>query len=239
MKVNIAILWPNLARAYEIALAGNLPISLYYDKENYPQATEDFKIKIEPQLNEVEFSFNEGLQVQLCPPEDEAAVLKRLSFFKKQPPTIEGIIEKNKAFTYEVLSMSYMAKQLLDKATEKLYLSEGQLIWIGRIATTISQMGGHNVIDVSAMAEAIHYVCTLNEGLLPLMGREENDKLKEIINFCFNSLPDDRQHELELTLLSDNVLFDNIAKVFRLKRELGSKENVLRYFGLYNTNQVL
>ena len=58
----------------------------------------------------------------------------------------------------------------------------------------------------------------------------KNKNFDEIIRFCFNELPEERQRQIECQLLHDDVLFDVISGVFRVKREFTSKAKVLEYF---------
>lgn len=58
----------------------------------------------------------------------------------------------------------------------------------------------------------------------------KNLKIEQIVRFCFNELPEDQQFQIECQLLRDDVLFEIISGVFRMKRKFGTKEKVLEYF---------
>lgn len=53
---------------------------------------------------------------------------------------------------------------------------------------------------------------------------------EELLDFCFNDLPTETQKEIEIEMLSDGFLFDVISGIFRVKRELKTKEAVKAYF---------
>lgn len=58
----------------------------------------------------------------------------------------------------------------------------------------------------------------------------KNLNIEQIVRFCFNELSEEQQFQIECQLLRDDVLFEVISGVFRMKREFGTKEKVLEYF---------
>lgn len=53
---------------------------------------------------------------------------------------------------------------------------------------------------------------------------------EELLDFCFNDLPTETQKEIEIEMLSDEFLFVVISGIFRVKRDLKTKEAVKAAF---------
>lgn len=60
-------LWVNVARAYEVALAGNYTIKLVYNKIEYPSAPKDFEL-IKNYYPDVKFTTDGDLAVEIYGP---------------------------------------------------------------------------------------------------------------------------------------------------------------------------
>mgnify|MGYP003496018954 CR=1 FL=1 len=141
--------WPNMARAYEIALVSGLTISLHYDKEVYPKADKDIDL-IKQYYGSVVFVDNGDIMVHLCKPdynnpmpgEDIFAIYTRYLNYLIPP---------------EPMPMSDGANELLNTATNRLDFSLPERNACILAAKSCAIMDNDKLIKPEHMAEAIHY----------------------------------------------------------------------------------
>lgn len=141
--------WPNMARAYEIALVSGLTISLHYDNELYPKGQKDIEL-IKQYYGGVIFVDSGDIMVHLCKPdynnpipgEDIFVIYTRYLNYSIQP---------------EPISMDSSANELLNTATNRLDFSLSERNSCIMAAKSCAIIDGSDTIKAVHMAEAIHY----------------------------------------------------------------------------------
>jgi len=152
---NIIGIWPNLFRAIEIAKTGNFSISIWFDKQEYPNAESDYQtIKDFCKGFFGNFSKNGDINIELSKP--------ALSFFENEKhfETIEDIkkrIIKSKQSPSPVWKPDIGINSLLKNAIDKLDLSLSRIDLIEKISNVIAQMEFSKIITACHIAEAIQY----------------------------------------------------------------------------------
>lgn len=179
--MNLFHLYPNLGRAYEIALAGELSIDLFYDPETYPDAPKDFK-KIKNYFKGVEFKAGGDLKVELCQPDPER-VSAQLSRWKGEYETAESIVEKTLTVSVKEMPLSEAGRRLLKIATERLNMGASATQHTKNVASIIQQfLNDKNEIGAEACAEAIQYTGVLDyHNLSSVIVDAEEMTFKEMI----------------------------------------------------------
>lgn len=143
---NLIGCWPNLSRAYEIALLGKLSIRVVFDKE-YISGFEDYEL-IKEFFSAVKFSSDGEITVEITKPEPNSRaqlsdIDKRVSEARKNDAPLAF---KNDA-----------CQALMKTAIQRLNLSVATQNNIVKIARIIAQLSGTPAIYTEHMAEAIHY----------------------------------------------------------------------------------
>lgn len=148
---NVIGLWVNLSRAYEIASLGDFTIELSYDKELYPEATDDFKI-IKGAYPANLFSNKGELSIEIYKPNYSSQTIsgsfkdinKRVKIAKKYA-TPEKYKNETSCFS------------LFKVAIDRLNLSLPQQQTIKNVAAIIAKLSGSDYIKIEHLAEAIQY----------------------------------------------------------------------------------
>jgi hypothetical protein len=152
---NIIGIWPNLFRAIEVAKTGNFSISVWFDKQEYPNAESDYQtIKDFCKGWFDNFSKKGNINIELTKPP--------ASFFANEHhfetiADIEKRIVKSKQFLLPIWKPDVGTKSLLKNAIEKLDLSLLQIDLIEKISVVIAQMDFSNTVNACHVAEAIQY----------------------------------------------------------------------------------
>jgi hypothetical protein len=152
---NIIGIWPNLFRAVEVAKTGNFSISVWFDKQEYPNAESDYQtIKDFCKGWFDNFSKKGNINIELTKPP--------ASFFENEKhfetiADIEKRIVKSKLFALPVWKPDIGTKQLLKHAIEKLDLSLSQIDLIEKMSVVIAQMDFSDSVRAQHVAEAIQY----------------------------------------------------------------------------------
>jgi len=144
---NLIGYWPNLSRAYEIALLGNLSIRVVFDKE-YISGFGDYEL-IKEFFSAVQFSSDGDITVHITEPilndrdEQLSDIDKRVSAARKNDIPL--------AFKGDA------CQSLMKTATQRLNLSVAAQNNVTKIARTVAQLHGTPAICTEHVAEAIHY----------------------------------------------------------------------------------
>ncbi len=147
---NLVGLWPNLSRAYEIALLGKFSIKIVFDKE-YIQGFDDYE-SIKSFYKDVLFCKDGDITVGIYKPDYSQNRIKY--------ETLEDIFgrvnqAKNNSLPTDFINDSCNA--LLKTATERLGFSFSKREKVIEIAKIIAQLDNSKVIEAQHMAEAIQY----------------------------------------------------------------------------------
>ena len=179
--MNLFYLYPNLGRAYEIALAGGLSIDMFYDPNTYPDAPKDFG-KIKDYFKGVEFKVGGDLKVELCQPDPER-VAAQFSKYKGEYETAESVALKTYPISVKDMPFCEAAKRLLKVAVEKLNAGISETEQVKKLASVIQQLiGEKSEISTEACAEAIHLTMVLDDhNLSNMIADSEEKKYKEMI----------------------------------------------------------
>ena len=158
MRVNkniVVPMWPNLSRAYEIALAGGYSIKLIYCKDSYPSAPKDFEL-IKETYSDIEFKVDGDLVVELYRPDYVNTLItgESISDIKNR---VSKISEKTK---YEFKSPN-SCDSLLKVAYDRLNLSVSDVKKIKELSHVIARLHNSDLIHTEHLAEAIHYCYSL------------------------------------------------------------------------------
>jgi len=149
---NLIGLWPNLSRAYEVALLGGFSISVVFNKD-YINGFDDYK-SIKSFYKNVSFEKDGDLIIDINKPrytqcaieyETLGDIIKRVSKARdnSQPDTFKGD----------------SCNTLLNTATERLSLSHSKRQSVIEISRVIAQLDDSEVVDTHHLAEAIQYKC--------------------------------------------------------------------------------
>jgi len=152
-EINLNGLFPNLARAYEIAKFGNFSITITYSVNpyDYPRANDDYQL-LKKFYNDIEFNSNGDLFVEITKPRNYKIEQceKIIDIHKRIGKARNNKIPK----MYENNSATY---NLLKNAVEKLNFSCIDVKKIDKIALKIAQLDGTEKIEAQHIAEAIQY----------------------------------------------------------------------------------
>jgi hypothetical protein len=153
---NLVGLWPNVSRAYEIALLGNYSIEIGFDK-SYIQGFDDYKLIKDFYLG-VDFVQNGDLFVEIY------EVNYNIKFKPETLLDIQKRVDDVKDLVRPTEFNSTSCDSLLDTAINRLKLSLITRKKIIEVACVIAQLSKSKTIKVEHIAEAIHYHC-LNESI--------------------------------------------------------------------------
>lgn len=148
---NLVGLWPNLSRAYEIALAGKFTIQCVFEKE-YTAGFEDYK-KIKSFFDGVDFVSDGNLIVELYKP----SVNKPHHEFETLKDIIARVYDVKDNVTPFVFDNEHAANALLKTAVERLSLSISKRNNILKVAGVIARLDKCDKIRTEHLAEAINY----------------------------------------------------------------------------------
>jgi len=148
---NLIGIWPNLARAVEVAKAGGHSITVVY-QEDYPGAREDYGLIVG--FFDAQFQPNGDIVIEITQPafdrippfiraETLADIEKRIEEASKNERPEHVYNETNKC--------------LIKLAYERLHLSVSEVCIIEELAATIAQLDGSKNIQAHHVAEAIQY----------------------------------------------------------------------------------
>lgn len=154
----ITSLWANVARAYEIALAGDFTLKLVYNKIEYPSAPKDIKL-IKKYYPDVKFTADGNLKVEIFPPniggkdlgEDLEDILNRVRNISN--------ITVNKFHNEEAVNT------LIKVAQSRLNLGIADIENIEKIAFVIAKLSNSELIQIEHVAEAIMYSSPIEDDL--------------------------------------------------------------------------
>jgi hypothetical protein len=148
---NIIGLWPNLARACEIALLGDFSIQVVFEKE-YRQAFDDYE-KIKMFYSKASFKSDGDLIVEIYRPDYEQ--------FGRKYETLKDIESRVIKARSNELPDKYngpACEALLRTATERLGLSLNDIDKVNSTAGVVAQLEGSKDIKPEHVAEAIQYI---------------------------------------------------------------------------------
>lgn len=166
MKPNFVALAANIARAYEIAAAGEHTLSIIpgqtdtpeqsrqmasncRDFREYYNANEGFDSDIVVEIHNI--GANDILSALLNKRyETFSDILKRIDEYKKAPITAE-------------LNLRGAVESLLKSAIDKLSLSVRQVTSIIAVSKTIAGLAGSNEVKAEHIAEAIQYQSAISQ----------------------------------------------------------------------------
>ena len=154
---NITQYWPNLSRAYEVALAGGHTISLFYDSQSYPNAVEDLPLILK-NFTGVTFKNNGDILVELYKPDS----IDKLDF----PESIESIVKRVEIIKdFEVVDtkITTASQSLINTAYDRINLSVSRVENVMKVAKTIAKFGKSDSIKIEHIAEAIQYSYIFDE----------------------------------------------------------------------------
>lgn len=144
--------FPNLSRAYEIAINGCFTLSIIADLEEYPGFIED-KPAIEDFYSHVFFTDNADIIVEISKPRTDN---------DKGSGTMDTLMQRCGRFqpSLETLSLNSGCEGLLKTAYDRLQISPLKKDHIVKIAAVIATMDRSIHIQVAHIAEAIQCVYT-------------------------------------------------------------------------------
>ena len=148
---NLVGLWPNLSRAYEIALAGKFTIQCVFEKE-YTAGFDDYK-KIKYFFDGVDFVSDGNLIVELYKPND----YKVLHYSETLKDIISRVYAVKDNVTPFIFDNEHAANTLLKTAVERLSLSMSKRNNILKVAGVIAKLDNCDKIRTEHLAEAIQY----------------------------------------------------------------------------------
>jgi len=151
VMTNLVPLWPNLSRAYEIALLGNFSITIFYYKDYIASASDYNDIK--SFFNDVRFEKEGDLIIDIEQPDPKIVVSKR------KYETLEEIRARVEKAKNNFLPTEYNSatEQLLMTAIQKMKLSVNKKDKTENLAAIIAKLDGSKTILIEHMAEAINY----------------------------------------------------------------------------------
>lgn len=151
-------LWVNVARAYEIALAGNYTIKLLYNKTEYPSAPKDFEL-IKRFYPDVKFNVDGDISVEIYKPyiDDKN--------YGESIAQIVGRVRNISNTTVNEFKREGSVNLLLKTAQDRLNLGVADIKKIKEISFVIARLEKSELIDLHHVAEAIHYFTAIEEDL--------------------------------------------------------------------------
>ena len=145
-------LWPNLARAYEIARLGNFTITVTYQKtSDYVGVHDDYQ-KIKEFYKDVQFVKSGDIWIELTKPHSYEKL-----FGYETLGDIHARVEKAKKYKLPEDTLDEPSEELLKTAVQRLFFSLKDVEIIHKIAQVIAQLDGESDIRAHHIAEAIHY----------------------------------------------------------------------------------
>lgn len=158
---NIFNLWPNIARAYEVALVNNFSITIDFPTDIDLDYTYDFAKKhyeiIKKYLSDVNFSADGDIWVSITVPQNTGKSKANKLNFKTLRKDIEDRVAKAKKVRTFSTNLNEPSLQIIKNACDKLYFSIKDIKEIIKISTSIAKLDNSNKIDTHHIAEAIHY----------------------------------------------------------------------------------
>jgi NAD-specific glutamate dehydrogenase len=147
---NLNGFYPNLSRAYEIALTGGYSIQVIFDKE-YLTGFDDYAL-IKAYYKDIEFSANGQIIVEIFKPDYNQKIdnYETISDIKKRSDAAKG---RQCKLTFASNSCEYLLKM----ATDRLNISLSERELIIEMAGTIAKLDGKDTIHVEHLAESIQY----------------------------------------------------------------------------------
>ena len=151
--MNLTGVYPNLSRAYEIALLGRHTITVVYlgNLFNYTQANEDYPM-IKKFFSGVLFVSNGDLWIEIKKPQnyDQGKYSETLTDIHTRVKKAENNTEPKQEYCDT-------GKELLKNAVDHLLLSLKDVEIIQRVSSTIAKLDGEGEILVHHVVEAIQY----------------------------------------------------------------------------------
>jgi hypothetical protein len=145
---NLIDYWPNLARAYEVALLGNFTIQIVF-KKDYIQGFDDYEC-IKQFYKNIKFVKKGDLVVEIYKPD------YRIEIESETLQDIHNRVKKAKNNSKPSLKLQNESIQLLNTATDKLSYSLSVRQKVIEIAQVIAQLE-NSQIKPYHIAEAIQY----------------------------------------------------------------------------------
>ena len=151
--MNLTGVYPNLSRAYEIALLGGHTITVVYSGNlfDYTQANKDYP-KIKKFFNEVSFVSDGDLWVEIEKPQDY-----NQGKYSETLADIHARVKEAENNTEPKQEYCNVGKELLKNAVDRLSLSLKDVEIIQGVSSTIAKLDGEGGTLVHHVAEAIQY----------------------------------------------------------------------------------
>lgn len=159
---NLIALWPNLSRAYEVALLGGFSLDIVANKD-YKCADADYK-RIKEFFNDVPYS-REGISFEMYKP-DSYSGDQKCEGIEEVRKRVEAARQNEKPATFSNNSST----ALLKTAEKRFNLSLDDYDCIISLASTIAQLSGSDTIQIEHTAEAIMYKAPLEDDCRHLAG---------------------------------------------------------------------
>jgi len=151
--INLTGVFPNLSRAYEIALLGGYSITVTYssDLSDYPQANEDYQI-IKKFFYDVPFVADGDIWIEIANPKDynRGKYSETLADIHLRVRKAEKNAEPNPEYCEA-------GNEILKNAVNRLNLSLKDVEIIQKVSLTCAKLDGETEIQAHHVAEAIHY----------------------------------------------------------------------------------
>jgi hypothetical protein len=151
--MNLIGVFPNLSRAYEIALLGGHSITVKYtaDLFKYPKADEDY-LAIKQYFNGVSFVADGDIWIEILNPKDY-----NRGEYSETLQDIHNRVNKAKDNPEPFQDYCEAGKELLKNTTSKLNFSLKDVQTIKKLSSTIAKLDGETSILTHRVAEAILY----------------------------------------------------------------------------------
>jgi len=148
MKTNkeLTCIWPNLARACEIAMVGNLTVNIIYDTISYPEMPEDFEL-IKSYYKEIKFEKTADLTVVLCNPQIANGSGEKWEDVKIRA----GLVE------VKDLELDRTAEQLFKSIAERFKISISKRELILKVSNIIACMDSEKALAAWHVAESFQW----------------------------------------------------------------------------------
>lgn len=148
-RIELTGLYPNLARAYEIALLGGYSIEVFYNTISYEEAPEDIALIME-YFSGVEFKRGGNIRIEICKP--------KIEMNRNWYESIEHIKDRvENAVACVPTFLDNSCSTLLKIATERLNLGLKQVLEIKERAEIIARLDMSSAICAAHIAESIQY----------------------------------------------------------------------------------
>lgn len=158
MKTNNLVgLWPNLSRAYEIALLGNLSLRVVF-RDDYIQAPDDY-VRIKKFYKHVAFSADGDITIEILQPDYSA--------IRRECETRTEITDRVVKAMKKPLPTNIKqdgSDELLKTAIRRLSFSLPTIEKVNHLAAVIAQLEWSDTICAWHVAEAIQYNIPLELG---------------------------------------------------------------------------